>query len=228
MVRGRLRHQLHAHSKTILTPITTRYAPITATSNSNSVPDLHSSPTAKRRTTFQAGFPAPNRHHHSRATASSVLRLSTRTYTVIPKDYHNPYVESWNVAVQQCFAAAVHHAGGLRRQPWRSHRLVRKISIFPPALGLGTAGEPEYIAFKRSAATTVNFLGFSSNYQSLQVAAEPPLRQEPRCDHLIHLGEGPRLPNRRRWRSLLLDRSASQLCAQRFRSPAQLRGELDL
>ena len=39
----------------------------------------------------------------------------------------------------------------------------------PPALGLGTAGDPEYIAFKRSAATNVYFLGFSSNYQSLQL-----------------------------------------------------------
>jgi len=39
----------------------------------------------------------------------------------------------------------------------------------PPALGLGSAGEPEFIAFKRNAATNVFFLGFSSNYQSLQV-----------------------------------------------------------
>jgi hypothetical protein len=38
----------------------------------------------------------------------------------------------------------------------------------PSALNLGTAGEPEYLAFKRSAATNVYFLGYSSNYQSLQ------------------------------------------------------------
>ena len=38
-----------------------------------------------------------------------------------------------------------------------------------PALGLGAAGYPENIAFKRTAATNVYFLGYSSNYQSLQL-----------------------------------------------------------
>jgi hypothetical protein len=116
--------------------------------------------------TFQAGFPPP-------VTIpipdnGIISPAPAQAFTVIPKDYHNPYVESWNVAVQQSlpqqFTMQISYVA--------NHGVhigsAQNINL-PPALGLGTAGEPEYIAFKRSAATTVYFLGFSSNYQSLQM-----------------------------------------------------------
>ena len=120
--------------------------------------------------TFQAGFPAPvsiNIPANGIISASSSPSLLSQAYTVIPLTYHNPYVESWNVAVQQSLpqqwtmtlSYVANH--GVRIGSSQNINL-------PPALGLGTAGEPEYIAYKRSAATNVYFLGFSSNYQSLQ------------------------------------------------------------
>ena len=98
----------------------------------------------------------------------------------------------------------------------------------PPALGLGTAGEPEYHAFKRSAATTVNFLGFSSNYQSLQLQLNRRFAKTLGVTTSFTWGKGLGYQTGDDGNLLLLDRSASQLCTQRFRSPAQLRGELDL
>ncbi len=129
--------------------------------------------------TFQAGFPAPvqvpiPKNGIIPATTPALLN---QNYFVIPKDYHNPYVESWNVAVQQSLP-----------QQWTmtlsyvaNHGVhigaAQNINL-PPALGLGTAGEPEYIANKRSANTTVYFLGFSSNYRSLcRGPVEPPLQR---------------------------------------------------
>ena len=116
--------------------------------------------------TFQLGFPPPV---DIKIPDNGIISPApAQAYTVIPKDYHNPYVESWNVAVQQAlprqFTMQVAYVANHGVHIGSSQNI-----NLPPALGLGTAGEPEYIAFKRSAATTVNFLGFSSNYQSLQL-----------------------------------------------------------
>ncbi|MBV8437479.1 MAG: TonB-dependent receptor [Silvibacterium sp.] len=121
--------------------------------------------------TFQAGFPGPvpvvvPSNGIIDVTASKAL--ISQSYVVIPKNYHNPYVESWNVAVQQAlpaqFSFQVSYVG--------NHGVyigsAQNVNL-PPALGLGTAGEPEFIAFKRSAATNVYMLGYSSNYNSLQL-----------------------------------------------------------
>ena len=117
--------------------------------------------------TFAAGFPAPSPIVIPSNGIISPAPLS-QAYTVIPKDYHNPYVESWNVAVQQSLPRQF----TLQLAYVANHGVhigaAQNINL-PPALGLGAAGEPEFVAFKRSASTTVNFLGFSSNYQSLQV-----------------------------------------------------------
>jgi hypothetical protein len=116
--------------------------------------------------TFQVGFPASTQVPIP--TNGIISPAPAQAYTVIPKNYQNPYVESWNVAVQQAlpqqFTMQVAYVAN-----HGVHIGVSQNINLPPGLGLGTAGEPEYIAFKRSAATTVNFLGFSSNYQSLQL-----------------------------------------------------------
>jgi Carboxypeptidase regulatory-like domain len=116
--------------------------------------------------TFQAGFPAPV---PIAIPSNGIINPAPpQNYVVIPKDYHNPYVESWNVAVQQAlpgqfsFTVAYVANHGVRIGSSQNINL-------PPALGLGTAGEPEYIAFKRAQTATVYFLGYSSNYQSLQL-----------------------------------------------------------
>jgi hypothetical protein len=116
--------------------------------------------------TFQLGFPPPV---DIKIPDNGIITPApAQAYTVIPKDYHNPYVESWNVAVQQALPQQFTMQVAYVANHGVHIGSAQNINL-PPALGLGTAGEPEYIAFKRSAATTVNFLGFSSNYQSLQL-----------------------------------------------------------
>jgi hypothetical protein len=117
--------------------------------------------------TFQAGFPAPV---PIPIPASGIINPApiSQAYVVIPKDYHNPYVMSWNLTVQQAlpaqFSLQLAYVGNRGVHIGASQNI-----NLPPALGLGTKGQPEYIAFGRSAATTVYFLGYSSNYNSLQV-----------------------------------------------------------
>ncbi|GGG98104.1 TonB-dependent receptor [Silvibacterium dinghuense] len=115
--------------------------------------------------TFQAGFPAPAA---ITIPANGILSAPiSQSYVVIPKDFYNPYVESWNVAVQQSLPAQFTFTLSYVANHGVHIGSSQNINL-PPALGLGTAGEPEYIAYGRSAATTVYFLGYSSNYQSLQ------------------------------------------------------------
>src|SRR5271163_2526550 len=117
--------------------------------------------------TFQAGFPAPVPIVIPSNGIISPATLS-QAYVVIPKDYHNPYVESWNIAVQQELPRQFTMTVAYVANHGVHIGTAQNINL-APALGLGTAGFPEYQAYKRSAATTVYFLGYSSNYQSLQL-----------------------------------------------------------
>jgi hypothetical protein len=120
--------------------------------------------------TFQAGFPAPVPvviPSSGILDVTSSKSLLSQSYVEIPKSYHNPYVESWNVAVQQALPAQF----SLQLSYVANHGVhigsSQNINL-APALGLGSAGYPENIAFGRTAATNVYFVGYSSNYQSLQ------------------------------------------------------------
>ena len=121
--------------------------------------------------TFQAGFPAPVPvvvPSSGIIDVTSAKSLISQSYVEIPKNYYNPYVESWNLTVQQSlpsqFTFQVAYVGN-----HGVHIGAAQNVNLPPALGLGTAGQPEFIAFGRSAATNVYFLGYSSNYNSLQL-----------------------------------------------------------
>jgi Carboxypeptidase regulatory-like domain/TonB dependent receptor len=120
--------------------------------------------------TFQAGFPAPvpvviPSSGIIDVTSSSFLLK--QSYVEIPKNYYNPYVESWNVTVQQALPAQFTFQLSYVANHGVHIGAAQNVNL-APALGLGTAGYPENIAFKRTAATNVYFLGYSSNYQSLQ------------------------------------------------------------
>ena len=119
--------------------------------------------------TFQAGFPAPV---PVTIPANGIIPANTpqllaQTYFVIPTNYKNPYVESWNLTVQQSLPAQFTLQLGYVANHGVDIGVAQNINL-PPALNLGTKGEPEFIAFGRSVATNQYFLGFSSNYQSLQ------------------------------------------------------------
>ena len=120
--------------------------------------------------TFQAGFPAPVSipiPSTGIINVSGNSTLNASNFTIIPKNFYNPYVMSWNVAVQQALAfdltlqlAYVANHG--------VHMPVSQNLNLPSTLGGGSASEPQNILFGRTAASTAQFLGFSSNYQSLQ------------------------------------------------------------
>ncbi len=129
--------------------------------------------------TFQAGFPAPvavpvpaNGLIH--VAAGSLLAASA--FNVIPTNYYNPYVESFNLGLQQAlpgnFALTVAYVGnhGVHISTGQNINL-------PSVFGGGSAYEPDYTAvdsvtgmqYKRTAASTEYYFGNSTNYQALQV-----------------------------------------------------------
>ncbi len=122
--------------------------------------------------TFQQGFPAPVAIP---IPASGIINvasnktLNSSNFIIIPNGFYNPYVMSWNVAVQQTLpldmtlqlAYVANHG---------VHMPVAQNLNLPTFLGGGVASEPQNIAFGRTAASTAQFLGFSSNYQSLQAS----------------------------------------------------------
>ncbi len=129
--------------------------------------------------TFQAGFPAPvavavpaNGLIH--VAAGSTLAASA--FNVIPTNYYNPYVQSFNLGLQQAlpanFALTIAYVGnhGVHINTGQNINL-------PSVFGGGSAQDPDYTAidsvtgvqYKRTAASTQYYFGNSTNYQALQV-----------------------------------------------------------
>ena len=119
--------------------------------------------------TFQAGFPAPV---PVAIPSNGIIPANTKTllaqqYFVVPLNYKNPYVESWNVAVQQALPGNM----SLQLAYVANHgvNMGGNVDINNPSTyGGGATSKPENIAFGRTASTQQIFRGFSSNYQSLQ------------------------------------------------------------
>ena len=84
---------------------------------------------------------------------------------MIPTDYLNPYVESWNFAIQQAlpwkFTLDTAYVGNHGVRIPGQYNLNAGLVI-----GAGTAGQPE---FPRTASSTEFWQGFSSSYNALQV-----------------------------------------------------------
>jgi Carboxypeptidase regulatory-like domain len=117
--------------------------------------------------TFENGFPAPilpvvpsNGIITNPAVAVN--------YFVVNQNFKNPYVESWNAAIQQSL-------------PWRfvldlayvgNHSVDTVVNYNLNAatvVGLGNKGLPEFNSFGRTASTNLLFAGYSSSYNALQV-----------------------------------------------------------
>jgi hypothetical protein len=118
---------------------------------------------------FECGFPAPvpvTIPSNGVITANTPTLLSQAEF-YIPLNYHSPYVDSWNVAVQQAlpmqFNATLSYVAnhGTRLGVGQNINLAN-------ALNEGSAGYPLDIAFGKTVSVTEDFLGFSTNYQSLQ------------------------------------------------------------
>jgi hypothetical protein len=98
----------------------------------------------------------------------TIPSLVKSTLFAVNPNFKNPYVESWNLAVQHSL-------------PWRfvldvayvgSHSVDTVVNYNLNAAtvtGLGTAGQPEFGPFNRTAGTNFLFAGYSSSYNALQL-----------------------------------------------------------
>jgi len=125
--------------------------------------------------TFQAGFPAPVpvAIPGNGIIPTNTASLAAQQYFVVPQKYKNPYVESWNVAIQQALpgsmslqvAYVANHGVGMG-----ANQDINNPSFY----GGGNASKPQYNCngcpsnVHRTASTQQIFVPFSSNYQSLQ------------------------------------------------------------
>jgi len=116
--------------------------------------------------TFATGFPAliqpviPSNGIITNPTVGS-------QYFVVNQNFKNPYVESWNLAIQHSlpgrFVLDLAYVG--------SHSVDTVVNYNLNAatvVGQGNAGQPEFTPFGRTAATQLLFAGFSSSYNALQ------------------------------------------------------------
>lgn len=117
---------------------------------------------------FQNGFPAAVLP----AVPSNGIIANAPTnqsYFVIPQNYKNAYVESWNIAVQRALpfgltldvAYVGNHGVDASQVEYNLNA-----GIIP---GAGNLGLPEYASFGRTNSTTQYFAQYSSMYNALQV-----------------------------------------------------------
>jgi hypothetical protein len=93
--------------------------------------------------------------------------LTSQVYVYIPKNYKNPYADSWNIALQQSLPWDLSFQLAYVANHGTNISGAQNINL-PSTYGGGAKSSPEYASFGRTAATNQYFLGFSSNYQSLQ------------------------------------------------------------
>lgn len=113
-----------------------------------------------------AGFPLPQ---PAVIPSDGIIRNAPeQNYTIVPLDFREPYVISYNVAVQRSLpgnwtleAAYVGNRGVRIPAQWNINAGLQ--------LGAGQNGQPLFQRFGRRAATTVRFNALSSDYNSLQV-----------------------------------------------------------
>ena len=90
------------------------------------------------------------------------------TYFVVNQNFKNPYVESWNAAIQQSlpwhFVLDVAYVGNHGVDSVTNYNLNAATVV-----GLGKVGQPEFPSFGRTANTNLLFAGYSSSYHALQV-----------------------------------------------------------
>jgi len=125
--------------------------------------------------TFQNGFPAiiqpvvpPDGVITSASSKAAATVLKNSNLFVVNPNFKNPYVESWNLAVQQSlpwrFTLDVAYVGNHGVDTVANYNLNSGTIA-----GAGNAGLPEFPTFGRTASTNLLFAGFSSSYHALQV-----------------------------------------------------------
>jgi hypothetical protein len=112
------------------------------------------------------GLPAPLPFN---VPADGIIRNApNQNYDVIPLDYHEGYIQSYNLAVQRAlpgkFTLDVAYVGN------KGTRIPTLFNANPGlVLGAGRDGRPLWPKFRRDTDTNFSFIGTSNSYNSLQV-----------------------------------------------------------
>jgi hypothetical protein len=125
--------------------------------------------------TFANGFPAiiqpvvpPDGVITSSSSPAAAVVLKNSNLFVVNQNFKNPYVESWNLAIQQSlpgkFVLDVAYVGNHSVDTVVNYNLNAGIIA-----GAGNSGLPESTTFGRTASTNLLFAGYSSSYHALQV-----------------------------------------------------------
>jgi hypothetical protein len=125
--------------------------------------------------TFENGFPAiiqpvvpPDGIITSASSPAAAVVLKNSNLFVVNQNFKNPYVESWNLAVQQSlpgkFVLDLAYVGNHGVDSVVNYNLNAAT-----VLGGGNNGRPEFAASGRTAATNLLFAGYSTSYHALQV-----------------------------------------------------------
>jgi hypothetical protein len=117
--------------------------------------------------TLENGFPPPP---VVAVPANGIIPNAplTSTWTVVNPDYKDPYVMSFNAAVQRDlghgWVADIAYVGNLGRHIPAYYNINAGV-----VAGAGAAGQPEFATFKRTATTNVMGKGTNSSYNGLQI-----------------------------------------------------------
>jgi hypothetical protein len=117
------------------------------------------------------GFPAPQPAvipSNGIIVADTPALLSLTISTLIPRDFHEAYVQSWNLAIQRQlpknFTLEAAYVGNHTVRAPVSYNLNASVTF-----NTGAAGRPLYQKFGKNADVMMRYVGYSNNYNSLQV-----------------------------------------------------------
>lgn len=120
------------------------------------------------------GFPAPivvNIPSNGLIPANTPALLAQNIATIIPADYREGYIASWNAALQRQLPGNF-----TIEAAYVANHTVRAPVTYNVNAGLvlngGAAGRPLYAAYGKNADVNLRYAGFSNNYNSLQVKAD--------------------------------------------------------
>jgi hypothetical protein len=120
---------------------------------------------------FVTGVPAtptatfPSDGVLTESAANGTIGLSN---LLIPKDFKNAYVSSWNAVIQQALPGDMSFQAAYVANHGTRIDIAQNINL-PSIYGQGNSYEPFNIAFGKTASVTQYFLGVSTNYESLQL-----------------------------------------------------------
>jgi outer membrane receptor protein involved in Fe transport len=124
--------------------------------------------------TFEKGFPPPL---VAQTPASGIIPVNTpllknQSYFVIPKNYLDPYIESWNITYERALPGQLAlNVGYVGNRGVHAPLQYNLNAVNDPAfIGKGSAGQPYNQAYGIKSSITMYFAQVASDYNSLQVS----------------------------------------------------------